>query len=76
MPTLVIAADFVREPAPQDYAPAIAYTTRSLALEPWQEEAHYRLMQWLADGGQRYQSKLFNPVFLREKKLPVPPWMK
>jgi len=30
----------------------------------------------LADGGQRYQSKLFNPAFLREKNLPVPPWMK
>jgi cysteine synthase A len=30
----------------------------------------------LADGGQRYQSKLFNPAFLREKKLPVPRWMK
>jgi cysteine synthase A len=29
----------------------------------------------LADGGQRYQSKLFNPDFLREKKLPVPKWM-
>jgi cysteine synthase A len=29
----------------------------------------------LADGGQRYQSKLFNPAFLREKKLPVPSWM-
>jgi cysteine synthase A len=30
----------------------------------------------LADGGARYQSKLFNPAFLREKKLPVPHWMK
>jgi len=30
----------------------------------------------LADGGQRYQSKLFNPTFLREKNLPLPPWMK
>ncbi len=30
----------------------------------------------LADGGQRYQSKLFNPAFLRERKLPIPPWMK
>jgi cysteine synthase A len=30
----------------------------------------------LADGGSRYQSKLFNPDFLREKKLPLPPWMK
>jgi cysteine synthase A len=29
----------------------------------------------LADGGQRYQSRLFNPAFLREKKLPVPSWM-
>jgi cysteine synthase A len=30
----------------------------------------------LADGGSRYQSKLFNPTFLREKNLPLPPWMK
>jgi cysteine synthase A len=30
----------------------------------------------LADGGSRYQSKLFNPAFLREKKLPLPDWMK
>ncbi len=29
----------------------------------------------LCDGGARYQSKLFNPVFLRAKNLPVPPWM-
>ena len=29
----------------------------------------------LADGGQRYQSKLFNPAFLREKNLPLPRWM-
>jgi cysteine synthase A len=29
----------------------------------------------LCDGGSRYQSKLFNPAFLREKGLPVPPWM-
>jgi len=29
----------------------------------------------LADGGARYQSKLFNPQFLRSKKLPVPQWM-
>jgi cysteine synthase A len=29
----------------------------------------------LSDGGSRYQSKLFNPAFLREKGLPVPPWM-
>jgi cysteine synthase A len=29
----------------------------------------------LCDGGSRYQSKLFNPEFLREKGLPTPPWM-
>ena len=29
----------------------------------------------LCDGGQRYQSKLYNPAFLREKKLPVPSWL-
>lgn len=29
----------------------------------------------LCDGGARYQSKLFNPDFLRAKNLPVPPWM-
>ena len=29
----------------------------------------------LADSGARYQSKLFNPEFLRSKKLPVPDWM-
>jgi cysteine synthase A len=29
----------------------------------------------LADYGTRYQSKLFNPEFLREKGLPVPEWL-
>ncbi|WP_170363613.1 cysteine synthase A [Ruegeria arenilitoris] len=29
----------------------------------------------LCDYGTRYQSKLFNPDFLREKELPVPEWM-
>jgi len=29
----------------------------------------------LADYGSRYQSKLFNPQFLREKGLPVPAWL-
>jgi cysteine synthase A len=29
----------------------------------------------LADYGNRYQSKLFNPEFLRQKKLPVPEWL-
>ena len=29
----------------------------------------------LCDSGNKYQSKLFNPVFLREKNLPVPDWL-
>jgi cysteine synthase A len=29
----------------------------------------------LCDGGARYQSKLFNPAFLRGKGLPVPAWL-
>jgi cysteine synthase A len=29
----------------------------------------------LCDYGQRYQSKLYNPEFLKEKGLPVPGWL-
>jgi len=29
----------------------------------------------LCDGGTRYQSKLFNPIFLKDKGLPVPAWL-
>ena len=29
----------------------------------------------LCDSGHRYQSKLFNPEFMRGKNLPVPPWL-
>ena len=29
----------------------------------------------LADSGTRYQSKMFNPTFLKEKGLPTPDWM-
>jgi cysteine synthase A len=29
----------------------------------------------LCDPGTRYQSRLFNPVFLQAKSLPVPPWL-
>ena len=29
----------------------------------------------LCDSGQRYQSKIWNPAFLRKKKLPVPAWL-
>jgi cysteine synthase A len=29
----------------------------------------------LCDHGSRYQSKIFNPEFLREKGLPLPQWL-
>ena len=29
----------------------------------------------LADSGTRYQSKLFNPAFLKERGLPCPDWL-
>ena len=32
-------------------------------------------MTVLCDYGNRYQSKLFNPAFLREKNLPLPAWL-
>ncbi|EKF20984.1 cysteine synthase A [Nitratireductor pacificus] len=35
----------------------------------------HRIVTILCDYGTRYQSKLFNPAFLREKGLPVPDWM-
>ncbi len=33
------------------------------------------IVTMLCDYGTRYQSKLFNPAFLREKGLPVPEWL-
>ncbi|MBF0267424.1 MAG: cysteine synthase A [Alphaproteobacteria bacterium] len=35
----------------------------------------HRVVTVLCDGGQRYQSKLYNPVFLKERGLPVPGWL-
>jgi cysteine synthase A len=33
------------------------------------------IVTMLCDSGTRYQSKLFNPEFLRQKNLPVPAWL-
>jgi cysteine synthase A len=33
------------------------------------------IVTMLCDYGTRYQSKLFNPTFLRSKNLPVPDWL-
>lgn len=35
----------------------------------------HTIVTMLCDFGTRYQSKLFNPAFLREKGLPVPEWL-
>ncbi|MBF9196361.1 cysteine synthase A [Microvirga terrestris] len=37
--------------------------------------AGHTIVTVLCDYGTRYQSKLFNPEFLRGKNLPVPPWL-
>ncbi|MFQ5958194.1 MAG: cysteine synthase A [Alphaproteobacteria bacterium] len=33
------------------------------------------IVTMLCDYGNRYQSKMFNPAFLKDKGLPVPPWL-
>lgn len=35
----------------------------------------HRIVTILCDGGARYESKLFNPEFLRAKNLPIAPWL-
>jgi cysteine synthase A len=35
----------------------------------------HTIVTLLCDYGTRYQSKLFNPEFLRSKGLPVPAWL-
>jgi cysteine synthase len=35
----------------------------------------HTIVTMLCDSGQRYQTKLFNPAFLRTKNLPVPSWL-
>ncbi|PCI61901.1 MAG: cysteine synthase A [Kordiimonadales bacterium] len=35
----------------------------------------HTIVTLLCDSGLRYQSKMFNPEFLREKSLPVPEWL-
>ena len=35
----------------------------------------HRIVTVLCDSGTRYQSKLFNPTFLKERGLPYPDWL-
>ena len=35
----------------------------------------HTIVTMLCDSGTRYQSKMFNPAFLKGKGLPVPDWL-
>ena len=35
----------------------------------------HTIVTLLCDSGTRYQTKLFNPAFLKSKNLPVPDWL-
>lgn len=37
--------------------------------------AGHTIVTVLCDSGSRYQSRLFNPIFLRSRNLPVPAWL-
>ena len=57
----------------KDYTPAPYLATQvnlSFNLLPGKT-----IVTILCDYGNRYQSKLFNPTFLKEKGLPVPGWL-
>ena len=45
------------------------------AMRPPRARAGQTIVTVLCDYGTRYQSKLFNPEFLRSKNLPLPSWM-
>ena len=46
----------------------------AMAMARWMGPGH-TIVTILCDQGSRYQSKLWNPAFLREKGLPVPRWL-
>ena len=60
---------------------ACAWAARPASTSPapsgWRRELGpgHRIVTILCDYGTRYQSKLFNPEFLRSKDLPVPGWL-
>jgi hypothetical protein len=69
---LIIAARWAA-PSPRAAQPPLARTSGhdgSNELGPG-----HTVVTILADSGTRYQSNLFNPVFLKERSLPTPPWL-
>ena len=59
--------------------PDVILCTSAFFIPPWLLEVlrgrGHTIVTILADYGTRYQSKLFNPAFLRGKNLPVPAWL-
>ena len=49
----------------------------SAARSGWRKSSDpgHTIVTMLCDYGTRYQSKLFDPKFLRSKDLPVPSWL-
>ena len=58
-------------------ASAARRASTSRAPSAWRKELGpgHTIVTILCDYGTRYQSKLFNPEFLRSKGLPVPGWL-
>ena len=58
-------------------ASAARPASTSPARSGWRKELGpgHTIVTVLCDSGARYQSKLFNPAFLRAKNLPVPEWL-
>ncbi len=53
--------------------PASTSPARSASPARW--DPGHTIVTVLCDSGNRYQSKLFNPDFMRSKNLPVPEWL-
>jgi hypothetical protein len=51
------------------------YENKRLGKEGYFETLEEIVVTFLVDGGQRYQSRLFNPAFVRKNGLLVPSWM-
>ena len=47
----------------------------ALRTQPQELGPGHTIVTVLADYGTRYQSKLFNPEFLKSKGLPAPDWL-
>jgi hypothetical protein len=67
---VMIESDLVRRAVPLAQPAEAGAIRLARAMGPG-----HTIVTLLCDAGQRYQSKLFNPEFLRSKGLPVPGWL-